>query len=337
MNETISIIIPTFNRSNVLGETLESVHNQTYQDWECIVVDDGSTDDTDKIALHYTSADERFQFIRRNREPKGASTCRNIGLKRTRGEYIIFLDSGDLLSSDCLAGRLQAIKQNQDCDFWVFCTAEFQHQPGDRNVLINVPTREDPILRFLRMDVMWLASGPLWKRTTVESLNGWDERLLSWQDWDLSVRALIQGKSFQYFSVTDNYWRNMEGESISSTSQAPEHLESHVFSLNKTRDLLKKENKLIAFEHYMRVLYFWKATEWARKREFRKSIDTWRQTSTMSNRRSFYFKLSVLVLLNIPSLYSIVYRMFIRFNHSYGDLFGGTYRKVLDLLPENKT
>lgn len=326
MAEMISIVIPTFNRPRLLKETLESVRIQTYPEWECLIVDDGSDDQTAEVAMSFVKTDKRFQFIGRSRPPKGASTCRNIGLAQSKGEYVVFLDSGDLLSPDCLSGRLQTIRENMDCDFWVSCTAEFRTHAGDGDVLINVPTREDPILRFLKMDVMWLATGPIWKKSTMEELQGWDERLLSWQDWELSLRALILGKSFRYFPVTDNFWRMMDG-AISNASLAPEHLESHVYALNKIRDLLKKENILSKFIHPMNVLYFWIAMEWSRIKRFRESMHTWKQAPTTSRIKKIYFLL-ILLFLNMPILHSIVYRLFIRLHPSYIDLFGGTYRKV---------
>ena len=109
MKNLVSIIIPVFNREKVLKETLDSVLNQSYPYWECIVVDDGSMDSTTDIMNTYASRDERFSFYSRldTIKPKGVSACRNIGIEKAKGDFIIFLDSDDLLAPNCLDNRIK--------------------------------------------------------------------------------------------------------------------------------------------------------------------------------------------------------------------------------------
>jgi glycosyltransferase involved in cell wall biosynthesis len=108
-NPLISIIIPTFNREKLIAKTLDSVLIQTYHNWECIIVDDGSSDNSYTIIDKYLNKDNRFHFTKRNREPKGASTCRNIGTNMASGEYLIFLDSDDVLDTLCLENRVNKV------------------------------------------------------------------------------------------------------------------------------------------------------------------------------------------------------------------------------------
>ena len=95
-NEIVtSIIIPSFNRADLISETLDSVLNQTYRYWECIIVDDGSTDFSSEIISKYLELDNRFKYLERPKDRlKGPSACRNIGLQNAKGEYVIFLDIG---------------------------------------------------------------------------------------------------------------------------------------------------------------------------------------------------------------------------------------------------
>ncbi|WP_179315800.1 glycosyltransferase family 2 protein [Winogradskyella undariae] len=94
----VSIIIPTFNRAHLIGETLDSVLGQTYQNWECIVVDDGSTDATDELLSEYCNRDTRFQYYHRAKSFKaGGNGARNYGLELSKGEYIQWFDSDDLM------------------------------------------------------------------------------------------------------------------------------------------------------------------------------------------------------------------------------------------------
>lgn len=98
MQPLVSIIIPTYNRGHLIDETLDSVLAQTYPNWECIIVDDGSTDNTDTLVADYIAKDNRFQFFKLNH--KGVSFARNYGLKKISGAYIQFLDSDDLIHED---------------------------------------------------------------------------------------------------------------------------------------------------------------------------------------------------------------------------------------------
>lgn len=101
MNPLVSIIIPTYNRANLLRETIESVLAQTYDNWECIIVDDGSTDSTKELVNEFETNDSRFLFnVKPDRIARGASSSRNIGLRLSKGEYIQFLDSDDILASN---------------------------------------------------------------------------------------------------------------------------------------------------------------------------------------------------------------------------------------------
>ncbi|UQD56150.1 glycosyltransferase family 2 protein [Flavobacterium sp. K5-23] len=91
----VSVIIPCYNQGNFLNETLESVYKQTYSDWECIIVDDGSIDNTMEIAQSWVSNDKRFKYY--NKENGGVSSARNYGIELAQGEFLQFLDSDDIL------------------------------------------------------------------------------------------------------------------------------------------------------------------------------------------------------------------------------------------------
>ena len=120
-NPLVSIIIPAFNRAQLIGATLDSVLAQTYTNWECIVVDDGSLDYTTKVLDAYIKSDSRIQcFNRPSDSIKGAPTCRNIGIEKSKGEYLIFLDSDDFLLPHCLENRIKKFIENSLFKFLVF-------------------------------------------------------------------------------------------------------------------------------------------------------------------------------------------------------------------------
>lgn len=94
----ISVIVPCFNQAQYLNECLQSLINQTYENWECIIVNDGSIDNTEEIALEWTKKDNRFLYEKK--ENGGISTARNFGLKKAKGQWIQFLDCDDYLEPE---------------------------------------------------------------------------------------------------------------------------------------------------------------------------------------------------------------------------------------------
>ncbi|WP_418263876.1 glycosyltransferase family 2 protein [Flavobacterium faecale] len=118
----ISVIVPCYNQAHYLNEALESIYQQTYSYWECIVVNDGSTDITEEIVQKWISIDNRFSYIKK--ENGGLSSARNSGLRVTTGDYIQFLDADDYLNKYKFEYQLKCFgNDNTDlviCDYFPF-------------------------------------------------------------------------------------------------------------------------------------------------------------------------------------------------------------------------
>jgi glycosyltransferase involved in cell wall biosynthesis len=112
-NQLISIIIPCYNQAQYLDECLGSVLNQTHSDWECIIVNDGSHDNTEEIAGKWCKKDMRFRYIKKVNG--GLSSARNSGLKKANGDYIQFLDSDDIIANNKFELQLKILMEN-NCD-----------------------------------------------------------------------------------------------------------------------------------------------------------------------------------------------------------------------------
>lgn len=107
-NKLITIVIPTYNRASVISRTLNSVLSQTFLDWECLVVDDYSTDNTREVIEEYCKKDPRFCYLV-NEGKKGAQGARNTGLKHAQNDWVVFFDSDDVMHSDMLESMAAAI------------------------------------------------------------------------------------------------------------------------------------------------------------------------------------------------------------------------------------
>lgn len=109
----VSVIIPAYNAQKFIKETIESVKKQTYSDWELIVVNDGSTDDT--VTVLENEGDQRIRLV--HQANKGVSSARNNGLRQATGEFVMFLDADDVLTSDFIKSRLNFLKSNPEIGF----------------------------------------------------------------------------------------------------------------------------------------------------------------------------------------------------------------------------
>ena len=192
MQSLVSIIIPTYNRAHLLGETLGSILAQTFQNWECIVVDDGSTDYTQELMGFYLFSDPRISFVcRPKNRVKGANACRNYGFELSKGDYINWFDDDDLMHPEKLERQFNSL-ENSDYNFSVCQTLVFDNKInnilGLRNPLI---ISDHSFYDYLKMKIGWLTQVPLWKKDFLIRNNfKFDEELKAAQEWEFHCRVL---------------------------------------------------------------------------------------------------------------------------------------------------
>ncbi|WP_210486296.1 glycosyltransferase family 2 protein [Rufibacter aurantiacus] len=243
-NPLVSIIIPNYNRASIINETLDSLIAQTYNNWEAIIVDDGSTDDSIDIIQKYVCKDERFILVKRDRLPKGAQTCRNIGLNLSKGEYAIFLDSDDLLASHCIESRVEKMLVDLELEFAVFPMQVFINSIGDSSQVWMYESFEDNYLSGFLFRPQWPITSPIWKTESIKKINGFDESLSKWQDWDIHVRALIEGFKFKVYPNSVDCYCRRGNERMSSGQTRLYMYSNRIPLLGNTVSNLKKKNLL---------------------------------------------------------------------------------------------
>ena len=205
----ISIIIPTFNSSKHIKVTLDSVLSQTYTNWECILVDDGSIDLTETISINYQEKDNRFQLYKRPEDlPKGPSSARNYGVTKANGEYLIFLDADDLLATSCLENRVAQFKQNQNCDFLVFQMERFLDEPDFSKKEIVAEQDKNRVLEsFIQLHGQWPITAPIYKTDFLKTI-GFNSELVVFEDLEVAIKAIVQAADFKIYNTIDCYYRN---------------------------------------------------------------------------------------------------------------------------------
>lgn len=200
-NPLVSIIIPTYNRAHLIRETLDSIAVQTYTNWECIVVDDGSTDGTHLLVDNYVKKDSRFKYFI-NERIKGAQGARNTGIINANGDFVQFLDSDDFLEITKIDKQISVFNKNPSLEM-VFCLSEYFQRDQDTIIKNGVfwnqnQESQDYIFDFLMDNPVFHTNEPLWKKGTIKKIGFWDEELSCWQDWAYHIKALSQKIEYSY-------------------------------------------------------------------------------------------------------------------------------------------
>jgi glycosyltransferase involved in cell wall biosynthesis len=190
--ELISVIIPAFNAATNIRQTLDSVRIQTYQNFEVIVIDDGSSDNTTAIVEEFVRNDSRFQLVRQ--ENRGVGDARNAGIRQARGKYIAPLDADDLWYPEKLEKQVARIKQCGDETGLVYCWSTFIDGHGEfadkaRHLKVEGRLRHALVMR----NIVENASIPLFRTNVFEKIGLYltrDEQggAQGCEDWDLAIR-----------------------------------------------------------------------------------------------------------------------------------------------------
>lgn len=197
----VSIIIPTYNRAHLIGETLDSVLAQTYQNWECIVVDDGSTDGTEGLMAEYIAKDSRFQYHHRPADRlQGGNAARNYGFEVSTGEFIQWFDSDDIMLPEYLEKKIAAFSKN---NVLTICTGYSVDQNLGNRKLKLMP----PITNLFKEYVLWnskiMSPSIIFRRTFLESSLLFDEKLLRGQENELFSRLFFKLPTTNYNIIPD--------------------------------------------------------------------------------------------------------------------------------------
>lgn len=199
---TVSVVIPTYDDSGSLSDSIDSVLDQTLSDLELIVVDDCSNDDTSGVVRGYD--DPRLTYVRHG-ENRGGSAARNTGIRLAEGEYIAFLDSDDTWHPTKLEKQVACLRSRSDEWIAVYCDAEYESE-GLIDRLVEVYKDltgvgrgyegSDELIERLILGRAFVAAGSslLAKSEYVERIGGFDERFVRHQDWEFMIRLLEHGK-----------------------------------------------------------------------------------------------------------------------------------------------
>lgn len=232
----VSIVMPTYNRADILMGAIRSVIRQTYGNWELIIVDDASTDSTAQVVSSF--ADNRIKYHRLP-ENSGVSAARNVGIEKARGAFIAFLDSDDEYLPERLEENLKVMDEKGPIlglvcsDFWNIETATGERYLGHNRQVSILWHRPFPSTFMLRKEVFG-------------KIGLFDEAFHVWEDSDFLFRFHIDGTfSFNYIEKPLVCRRHPEDR---LTARIHPYIEAGKLFLKKHKNALQKEKRLLAYQ-----------------------------------------------------------------------------------------
>ena len=256
-NPQISVVTPLYNRREFVEEMVQSILQQKFDSWELIIVDDGSTDGSEKYIKTLSHPKIKCYFRSDITRIKGSQACRNIGIRKAMGKYIIFLDCDDVLLPECLKNRFAFMERHSNLDFAVFWAVRFKNNISESNLSIwgKETVSGNELDDFLQNKILWQTAGPIWRKKSILEKQGfWDEELVVGHDHEYHVRALCKGLLHVNTGVVDFGWRIPDRLSLSSfdSFKLAYRNGSFIFTFGKIVDLLKKYN--LATPHRKKII-----------------------------------------------------------------------------------
>ncbi|WP_396191038.1 glycosyltransferase family 2 protein [Flavobacterium sp.] len=184
--DKVTVVVPCYNQAKYLDEALQSIVNQTHGNWECIIVNDGSPDNTEQIAQHYVEKDVRFKYF--YKENGGLSSARNFGIEKSNSNFILTLDSDDKYDSSFMEKALVIFEQNSEIGVVSSWISRFKDDKEIAIIKPNGKTIED----FLFQNACNGTS--LFRKKCWLEVGGYDENMKNgYEDWDFYIRVCSFG------------------------------------------------------------------------------------------------------------------------------------------------
>ena len=204
MNPLFSIIIPCYNQAHFLPDCLESLLQQSFPNWEAIVVNDGSTDTTSEVAKSYQNKDARIKLV--EKENGGLSSARNFGIQSAQGNRFIFLDADDYLYPNCLIEISKLVVQDSD---QVLIQYGYSYVSEDKMTILHsvLPSQQKSIIPQIFSSVLGPCHSICISKKLCDSIGFFDESLRSVEDWDFWLRAAKAGATQKTIKMPLVYYR----------------------------------------------------------------------------------------------------------------------------------
>lgn len=213
-NHVIAIIVPCYNQGQFLDETLQSVIDQSFEGWECIIVNDGSTDNTEQIALQWCEKDKRFTYLKTLNN--GLSAARNSGIRHAKTEFILPLDSDDIIAPNYISLALNEFRKEKS----VKVVYSYAEKFGEEIGLLNLAPFN--LFNLSRNSTMFCSS--IYRKIDWEQVGGYDEKMFyGWEDWEFWIAILKNGGTVKRIDEVCFYYRIKQVSMLKSIDDLQGH------------------------------------------------------------------------------------------------------------------
>lgn len=262
MSVLVSIIVPCYKQAHYLGQALQSVLEQNYSNWECIIVNDGSPDHTEEIAKQWCEKDNRFKYL--EKENGGLPSARNAGITISKAEYIVCLDSDDILHPDYLLKLLPVLVSNPSLGV-VSCYRYFF--TGNKSNIIKEYKASGSNYRDLMFENKLMPSS-LYRKKCWEEVGGYDESMKKgFEDWEFWLTITKRGWQFQFVEEFLFYYRKSKKSMLVDTINY--HSEANMeYIFRKHKELYTTH-----FDNTAEVLFYYIKTHRVGKMEIKQSLE----------------------------------------------------------------
>ncbi|CAM4306813.1 glycosyltransferase family 2 protein [Flavobacterium terrigena] len=222
----VSIIIPVYNQEKYLKETLQSVINQAYSNWECILVNDGSMDNSVEIINEHVAQDNRFHFI--NSENKGVSNARNLALQQAKGDCILFLDGDDLIHPEKISQAISNFQKNADLSIVFNTTSYFQDVMENKLYDIKIDAE---LLNFNDLLLYWGEKiiipihSAIIKKSLLDGIE-FNTDLTAQEDWLVWLRLFQKNPKVLVLDKTLSFYRKHNSSRTQTVSLKEDHFKA---------------------------------------------------------------------------------------------------------------
>lgn len=239
MKKLVSIIVPCYSQAQYLDEALQSVLNQTYTNWECIIINDGSPDHTEEVAQRWVSKDSRFVCLKK--ENGGLSSARNAGITIAKGEFIVPLDADDKVAPNYIDLAVSSFQEDDSLKVVYSKAEKFGEAVGVWNL------KPFSLIDLARFNMIFCSA--VFRRADWELVGGYDVNMIyGLEDWEFWIAILKNGGNVKCLDEVGFYYR-IRGNSMARTIKqdhkkyseiyvTKKHIEFYISnydSLNKTR------------------------------------------------------------------------------------------------------
>ncbi|MDR1544611.1 MAG: glycosyltransferase [Prevotellaceae bacterium] len=219
----ISVIVPCYNQAQYLDECLQSVENQIFTDWECLIVDDGSPDNTAEIAKKWANRNNRFRYLKK--ENGGLGSARNFGIENALGEWILPLDADDKISENYMQLAVNEFDNNYKV---IYCEAK---RFGKKQGLWKMPNFS--LNTLAKRNVIFCTA--FFRKNEWQKVGGYDINLLNgWEDWEFWIALLKNGGKVLKINEVCFFYRIKKQSMITDLMQKKE-LNLHTFDYIRSK------------------------------------------------------------------------------------------------------